>query len=664
MCGISALFAPNGDARLRDVVAMNALIAHRGPDSEGYVVLDTGSARPYSGAFTDPACSAGDTPFAPVAAAEAAGATSGLAVLGHRRLSILDLSASGHQPMSYAAGRLWITFNGEIYNFVELRSELSALGHRFVGSSDTEVLLASYSQWGIGSLERLRGMFAFVLVDRGQGTVLAARDRFGIKPLYYMQTPGGGLALGSEIKQLLPSAAHPPRVNGPRLYDFLNFTIHDHTDETMFEDVRQVPPGGHLNFRLEEPANPQPSLWWQLRPESFEGSFVEAARLMRERLGQSVAEHLRADVPVGSCLSGGLDSSTIVCLIQQQLTASGSGVPQRTFTATSSDKSVDETDWANLVSSAVGSEAFIVEPDMRMLAELLPKLTWHMDEPFGSSSIYAQWSVFELAAESRTTVLLDGQGADEQLAGYMPYFAWRLVELAASGRLRELRADVQGLRSLHPEALRRTVMLAGYLTTPPGLSRRLGRIVRAPGQVPDLWLSRERLGVEGFPDPLRQAGARARTVQGLGMSQLTASNLPMLLHYEDRDSMAHSIEARVPFLDHRVVELSTGLPSKYLISDGETKRVLREAMRGILPEATRTRVDKIGFQTAEERWVRGNPVLVRALVRRSVECLSGAITPGALDRVDRVLSGREPFDYWIWRAISAGAWAERFDVTV
>jgi asparagine synthase (glutamine-hydrolysing) len=227
-----------------------------------------------------------------------------------------------------------------------------------------------------------------------------------------------------------------------------------------------------------------------------------------------------------------------------------------------------------------------------------------------------------------------------------------------------LRADVQGLRSLHPETLRRTAMLAGYLTTPPGLGRRLGRIVRAPGQVPDIWLSRERLGVEGFPDPLGEAGARVRTVQGLGMSQLTASNLPMLLHYEDRDSMAHSIEARVPFLDHRVVELSTGLPSSYLIAQGETKRVLREAMRGILPERTRVRVDKIGFQTAEERWVRENPALVHQLVRISLESLGGAITPGVLARLDRVISGREAFDYWIWRVISAGAWAERFDARV
>jgi asparagine synthase (glutamine-hydrolysing) len=269
-----------------------------------------------------------------------------------------------------------------------------------------------------------------------------------------------------------------------------------------------------------------------------------------------------------------------------------------------------------------------------------------------------------LAGESKTKVLLDGQGADEQLAGYLPYFAWRLVELASRRQLSELKNEIADLRAVHPEALRRTATLVGYLIAPPALGRTVGRVVRAPGQVPDLWLSRDVLGVAGHPDPLAATGARAKSVQALARSQLTTSNLPMLLHYEDRDSMAHSVESRVPFLDHRVVEFTTSLPSGYLISAGQTKRVLREAMRGVLPERTRTRVDKIGFQTAEERWVRSNPALVRRLVRDSVDSLGGSVTPGALSRLERVLSGRDPYDYWIWRVISAGAWAERFDVRV
>lgn len=665
MCGITAVIHPAGLASLSTVIRMNDLIAHRGPDSEGYVVIDETGPVALGGPSTDPSCVGSGTSFAPTGSAERSVELGGIAVLGHRRLSILDLTATGHQPMATPDGMLWVVFNGEIYNYVELRAELSALGHRFVGTSDTEVLLTAYREWGIGCLERFRGMFAFVIVDRPAGVALAARDRFGIKPLYYRATANGGLALGSEIKQLLVGEGVPARVNGSRLYDFLNFTIHDHTDETMFSDVRQVPPGGFLRIPLAAPYEAAPARWWTLEsePGAFSGTLEEAGEQFAALLGHAVSEHLRSDVPVGSCLSGGLDSSTLVCLIQQRL--AGTGAPrQRTFTATSSDRSVDETDWARLIVDAVDAESFTVEPRMDAIAELLPTLTWHMDEPFGSTSILAQWSVFELAARSRTKVLLDGQGADEQLAGYMPFFAWRLVELATQRRFGELGHEVAALRSVHPEALRRTFMLVGYLMAPTVVSRPLGRLVRAPGQVPDLWLSRDVLGVTGLPDPLQATGARSRTVQGLGRSQITSSNLPMLLHYEDRDSMAHSIESRVPFLDHRVVEFTTSLPSEHLIAMGQTKRVLREAMRGVIPERTRTRVDKIGFQTAEERWVRSNPAVVRDLVQQSVDALGGAIRPGVLDRLDRVLAGREPFDYWIWRVISAGAWAQRFDVRV
>jgi asparagine synthase (glutamine-hydrolysing) len=662
MCGITALLHPEA-AALDTVVAMNDLIAHRGPDSEGYVVIDREAAVALSGPDTDPSCYGSGTAFAPAGPADASRTRSGIAVLGHRRLAILDLSATGHQPMASGDGLLWLVFNGEIYNFVELRVELAGLGHDFVGTSDTEVLLAAFREWGSGCLDRLRGMFAFVLVDRSARIAWAARDRFGIKPLYYCLTSDGGVALASEIKQLVVAGGAQRDLNGPRLYDFLNFTIHDHTDQTMFSAVKQVPPGGLLRIPLDEPTAATPRSWWSLEPGIFSGTMDEAAGQFQEILGQSVSEHLRSDVPVGSCLSGGLDSSTLVCLIQRQL--SGTDAPrQRTFTATSSDRSVDETDWARLVIDSVDAESYLVEPRMEDIASLLPRLTWHLDEPFGSTSILAQWSVFELAARSRTKVLLDGQGADEQLAGYMPYFAWRLVELATQRQFTQLRHEVRALRAVHPDALRRTAMLVGYLMAPSILTRPLGRVVRAPGQVPDLWLSREALGVTGRPDPLLATGARARTVQGLGRSQLTASNLPMLLHYEDRDSMAHSVESRVPFLDHRLVEFTTSLPSEYLIAAGQTKRVLREAMQGILPEKTRTRVDKIGFQTAEERWVRGNEPLVRELVSRSVDSLAGAITPGVLGRLDRVFAGREPFDYWIWRVISTGAWVQEFDVRV
>ncbi|MEI2717420.1 MAG: asparagine synthase (glutamine-hydrolyzing) [Candidatus Nanopelagicales bacterium] len=659
MCGITAVFDPRGVAQA-DLVRMNDVIRHRGPDSEGYVLLGKAEPRVLAGPDTDPACLRADLPFTPRGQDPTERAAT--AGLGHRRLSILDLTPAGHQPMSSADGRFWIVLNGEIYNFVELRRELQSLGHRFLGHSDTEVLLAGYAEWGPDVLPRLRGMFAFVLVDTRVGRAFGARDRFGIKPLYY-RLRNGRLLVGSEIKQLLLNGG-PNRANGPRLYDFLNFSIHDHTDQTMFADIMQLPAGHCMSLSLAEPDRLMVSRWWRLEPRPFEGSLVEAGDVFRDLLQDSVREHLRSDVPVGSCLSGGLDSSSVVCLMRRELDQTDSGQVQRTFTATSSEAAIDESNWARMVVDRVNADSHWVQPDMAALPELLPDLTWHMDEPFGSSSVLAQWSVFRLARDSGTKVVLDGQGADEQLAGYSTFFGLRLAELARSGRVRELKREVRAIQRLHPGALRNALMTVGYLTVPTVLARPVGRRIGASGQRPDDWLSRRSLGVSGFPDPNASSGGRVRSVNGLGVAQLTATNLPKLLHYEDRDSMAHSVEARVPFLDHRLVEFSTGLPSDFLLSEGITKRVLREALRGTIPEPIRTRIDKIGFETAEEQWIRAHSGQVRSLLDDSIESLGGALTPGVLTRYDNVIAGREPFDQWIWRCISAGTWARRFGVVV
>jgi asparagine synthase (glutamine-hydrolysing) len=257
--------------------------------------------------------------------------------------------------------------------------------------------------------------------------------------------------------------------------------------------------------------------------------------------------------------------------------------------------------------------------------------------------------------------MLDGQGADEQLAGYHPYFAWRFQELLRRGRFVELGRDVLATRRQHGGLPRGLVPFSAYLMLPPAVARLGGRLTKAPTQEPDSWLDRSSLGIAGFPDP--HAGARHPSVRALSVAQLTRTNLPMLLRYEDRDSMAHSVEARVPFLDHRLVQFVTGLPSGHLVGEGTTKRVLRVAMRGVIPEPIRTRRDKIGFQTAEERWMRQDqPEIVRELVSRAVDAAGGILTPGTLTRADDVLSGRRAFDPWVWRVVSTGAWLDLFGV--
>ncbi len=664
MCGLTALVHPGGDARLSAVVAMTDVIRHRGPDSEGFCVVGDGAVRRLSGPDTISFAGAGDLPSAPAQTAAAASdeGLSGWAVLGHRRLSIIDLTVAGHQPMTDADGDLWMVFNGEVYNYVELGRRLAALGHRFVGHSDTEVVLAAYKEWGADFLRELVGMFSLVIVDGRSRRVLAARDHFGVKPLYYWRTPDGAVAFASEIKAFSALDGWAPSVDGALLYDFLNFGMHDHTTGTMFAGVQQLGAGESLEIDLRSDVGTLvPRRWWGLRPQSFDGSFEEAAARFGDLFSESVSLQLRADVPVGSCLSGGLDSSSIVCEANAAFRTRGEAFSQLAFTATSDDPAVDESAWVQLVAEQTGVEVHTRTPAMSDLPGLLDRLAWHLDEPFGSTSILAQWTVFELARAQGITVMLDGQGADEQLAGYHPYFAWRFQELLRGGRFRELGRDLLAARRVHGALPRGLVPFSAYLMLPPAVARLGGRLTHAPTQDPDAWVDRGRLGVEGYPDV--HAGSRHPSVRALSTDQLTRTNLPMLLRYEDRDSMAHSVEARVPFLDHRLVEFVVGLPSDHLIGEGTTKRVLREAMRGVIPEKIRTRQDKIGFQTAEERWMRHDqPTEVRALVARAVEAAGGILTPGTLTRADDILAGRRGFDLWLWRVVSAGAWLERFGV--
>jgi asparagine synthase (glutamine-hydrolysing) len=376
--------------------------------------------------------------------------------LGHRRLSIVDVSPAGHAPLSYR-GRYWITYNGEVYNYLELRAELEALGHRFVSHTDTEVVLAAFDQWGAASLSRMNGMFAFAIADRERLTVFVARDRWGIKPLYYWASPAGFMAFGSEIKQFSVLPGWSPRMNGQRVYDFLNWRVTDHTAETLFAGVHQLRGGEYLELPWPAPgasAGCAPNApmatrrWYELRPALFSGSFDDAAARFRELLTDSVRLRLRADVPVGSCLSGGLDSSSIVCAMDRLLRAGGGGV-QKTFSAYSEDPRFDEREYVEEVVRHTAVEPHAVTPGMDGAFDALGCMTWHQDEPFSSTSIYAQWNVFRLARENGVVVMLDGQGADEQLAGYHTFFAPRFAGLLTAGRLPTLWSEVRATRRLH-----------------------------------------------------------------------------------------------------------------------------------------------------------------------------------------------------------------------
>jgi asparagine synthase (glutamine-hydrolysing) len=632
LCGIwfSLGFAPDP--------AQIDIVAHRGPDGRGWRVFES--------------------PLGPVA-------------MGHRRLSIIDLSDAAAQPMSYDDGRYWVVYNGEIYNYLELREELAAAGRVFRTRSDTEVLLAAYAQWGEAAFDRLVGMFAFVLWDAQAHVAVAVRDRFGVKPLYLAAT-SRGIAFASEIKQLLALPGIGRRLNLARAYDFLSSGIMDHTGETMFDEIRQLEGGQSVrldlkNWRLGE-ALPVRRWYRILEPGTLDIGEHEAARRFADLLTQSVRLHLRSDVPVGTCLSGGLDSSSIVCLMARDRGDGNSAARVHSVSACYDAKSVDERPFMEMVVERTASTPHWCYPRCDDAFAQAEQITWHQDEPYGSTSIFAQWCVFAEARRAGLKVMLDGQGADEQLAGYhgsFPYYFASLIRHRRFGALLKAMAERHAWHGVRFSEQARSLLL-------PLLPARLARLLRRERQIvaQHAWLDgealRPHLGRSAF-ETARQHIARP-PIEGIGdlcVVLTQSSNLAMLLHWEDRNSMAHSIEARVPFLDHRLVEFSIALGDRHKIVGGDTKRVLRRAMDGILPEKVRNRRDKLGFATPEEAWFRG-PLreLVRAGIGQTLELYPALLNrKGVEAHAADMLEGRRPVDFSLWRIISLGIWGRLFAVS-
>lgn len=650
---------------------MSRLIRHRGPDDEGFAIFDGESAPVLFGG--------NDTPDATLRADDVAWSPSsrladgeltprgGLA-LGHRRLSIIDLRPHGHQPMCDESGRFWITYNGEVYNYLELRDELRTAGYSFKSGSDTEVILAAYRQWGEACLSRFNGMWALAIFDRVTQTLFLARDRFGVKPLYFWRQ-GERLAFASEIKTFTGLSGWRAQADRERLLDFLVWNVLDHSERTMFEGVRQLQPGHYVKLDLRcvfaGAAVPQwrPQCWYSL-PDAVDSISGEAAvDGLRTALTDAVRLRLRADVPVGSCLSGGLDSSAIVCLMSELL----GPVPQRaaalhTFTARSHDAEFDEFRFAQAVINCAGSIEHTVAPEPHGLFDDMDRLAWHQDEPFVSTSIFAQWCVFRLAHSAGVTVMLDGQGADEILGGYRGYFGAHLAGLLRRGALWKWCHEIGAQwREIGFSPFRSIGYTAAYL-----FPRLVGVLGRCDGRAyaDHEWLAPEARATF-LTDPLLAAGSRSRTVREMSIAQIAATNLPMLLHWEDRNSMAHSIEARVPFLDYRVVEHCLAMADAEKVGSGVSKRALRRAMCGIVPDLVLDRRDKMGFVTAETLWVRRDePIRFRAAVDEAVQTLPNLLSPKLLQRFDEVLAGHRSFDHRYWRAVSASRWVRAFNVEV
>jgi asparagine synthase (glutamine-hydrolysing) len=661
MCGISGLLSLKGAPIDPSVLQrMTDRQAHRGPDGEGFLLgweAETGFAHkllPHTGQWDG---------RAPVRLA-----------LGHRRLAILDLSDRGLQPMSVGDGTCWIVFNGEIYNHRELRSELETRGYSFGTRTDTEVLLQAYREWGEDCLSHLQGMYAFAIWDGVRGQLFGARDRLGIKPFYYA-TPAGSFAFASEMKALFACPGLDVTPDDDAVVGFLIHANCDYGERTLLRAIKALPPGHCLTVHAATGQIDVRS-YWQLIPQHANG-VRDSVRLdgLRTLLESTMQSHLISDVRAGSCLSGGLDSSTVVSLIgkiwrEQPDQATALGDRFLTFTSCWKYKELDERTYADTVARAAGAESHLVFPSAEDFWETFPKMAWHQDMPFASLSYYAQWSVMRTARDAGVKVLLDGQGGDEVFGGYAKFRYAYLASLLRSGRLMSFAREAGAM--LTQGDLNYVLNLRrGYRYLPTRLRRLLGVDSLLEGVLRTDW--DRALGGESTPATRwwryakegGSAGTGISVMQRIQVDDIMMDTLPLLLRMEDRSSMAFSLEARVPLLDHKLVEYGISLPDHLKVHHGWSKFAIREAMQGVLPESVRQRTSKLGFAAPDRRWLAQDlRPQVTTLIEDSLRCERYVDVP-ALRRwyaSPQAAGASEEAYLGLFRILALEMWMRAFDL--
>ncbi len=578
-----------------------------------------------------------------------------LIALGHKRLSIIDLSVAARQPFVSSDNRYVISYNGEIYNYLELRNELSELGHHFSTSSDTEVLIEAWAEWGVDCLSRLTGMFAFVIWDRVEAYVMLCRDAFGIKPLFY-SSQNGTLLFASEIRAVLALQNTPAEINHQRAYEYLVREYYDRNEETFFTGINQLLPGHTLRYDLASGRAATPAPWNHFDISENSGvSFQQTAEKFREIFLKSVRLHLRSDVPLAAMLSGGLDSSSIVCAMRTL----EPDMDIHTFSFIAPESGKSEEPWVNIINHHISAipHKIILSPD-DLIADL-DQLILSQGEPFGSTSLYAQYGVCRAIRSAGIKVILDGQGADEMLAGYMGYPVPRLHSLLETGKL------IRAVRFLSnwsrwPDRNRMTELKRAVDEMTTGRVNAFVRRLGGHPLYPD-WVDAKKLDDLGVTVPHNRIAAaddaRGRRLAAYQRHVATRRGLPLLLRHVDRNSMAFSIETRTPFLTTELAHFVMSLPESHLVSDkGETKSVLRAAMRGIVPDAILERKDKIGFEAPEYDWLKPHAEKIKRWLSQDLN-LSWIDNTRVVSKFDILMSGQRALSsQQIWRWICFARW--------
>lgn len=549
MCGISGIINKNRKTvDNNEIKTINDLISHRGPDDEGFYF---------------------EKNFA----------------FGHRRLSILDLSSEGHQPMHYL-DRYVITYNGEVYNYLEIKEELQKDGYTFHSHTDTEVILASYDKWGENCVNKFNGMWAFAIYDKEKNIIFCSRDRFGVKPFFYTEIDNK-FVFGSEIKQLL-EFYEDRYVNKKVLMNYLVIGYENYDNETFFENIFKLQQSHNLIYDLSNNTFII-KRYYDIKKENLNLNEYESIALYKKELFKSIKLRLRSDVKVGTCLSGGLDSSSIAG-IASLLNKKYADEKFVAIHAKSTEKRSDESKFAKEVAKHCNLELNIIEPSKEDFVDILDEVIYTQEEPFRSPSIIMQYFVMKKSKDIGCIVLLDGQGGDETLLGYERYYPAYLLDLNFFEMIRAFFNSSKNSKLTKIEIIK-------YFFYFTNSKIRIERLKRKNSFFKNNYM-------ENISFSLVQDNAKNYlNIFDLQYEELYKTQLPQLLKYEDRNSMRNSIETRLPFIDYKVVETALSINNKFKINSGWTKNILRKSIKGILPFEVIWRKNKMGFEAPEKTWL-------------------------------------------------------------
>lgn len=629
MCGIAGFIGKKYYNHSAVIKNMTALLARRGPDDEGFFV----------DSFQN------DLKKDHI-------------VLGHRRLKIIDLSQKAHQPMSNSSNTVSIAYNGEIYNYLEIKGELIEKGYNFYSSSDTEVVLKAYEVWGTGCFEKFNGMWAMVIYDKNRNKAILSRDRFGKKPLFYYKT-SDEFIFASEIKAII---SHPLVVKEPNYdkvfrYLAMNYRYVDFDNSSFFNNIEQVPRSSFME--IDGDLKTKTEAYWSLSSSGYERlngiSDAEAVDQFKDLFVDSVRLRMRSDVPVGCMLSGGMDSTSIACVAYKILNQ-----PIATFSGITGDiKNVyDESEYIDSVIKEINADFHYIKPNPEDIFDTVDEMLSFHDEPICTVTWYNLYLIAKKIKESHIPVILNGHGGDESLAGYWYHYHYYFHDLEREGNLEALRNEQHAWIDNHHRNPKELPDMSGFV------KKLYTRYAKETDRFPDY---------SGcFNEKIMTKYQSSRNVQlfrdfdqlltRLLYSEIIYETIPVTLKPEDRNTMSQSIESRSPFLDYRLVEFCFSLPNKFKIRNGLGKWILREAMKGVLPEKVRTRKDKAGFVAPADVWFRTiNKQQMIDLIG------SGSLNKRGLLNIDRVkniflehLSATKNHHMFLWQLVNMELWFRRF----